>query len=330
MKRLFMMVFIIVILLVFGIPLMVLNGFSETGIKGPEGQEQTVRVLEKAKGKIINMSLEDYLVGVVAAEMPANFNVEALKAQAVAARTYTVKRMFAFGGKPLPEHPNAEICTDPAHCQAWTDSEEQKKRWGTVKYLINIERIKAAVRSTKGIVVTYNSNFIDPVYHGSCGGKGTENSQDVWSHEVPYLLGVSCDSEYRSGEQQTSIELDKRDFAKALTAVNPDIRAMPTMGAIGVGDLIKNVQKSPQGRVKEAVIYGQKISGTDLRKALGLTSTMLTMTDKGSKIQITAIGKGHAVGLCQYGANGMALKGKTFQEILLHYYTGVKIQRLKY
>lgn len=327
MKRHFTFILSVIIIFLFGLPLIVMMGYKEPDVnQAVPADGPTVRVLDKATGKINTIPLEQYLIGVVAAEMPAKFELEALRAQAVAARTYTVKRMFWYGAKPNPEHPNAEVCTDPAHCQAWITAVEQKKRWGLIKYSTNIDRIKTAVRMTRGLVVTYNDGLIDPVYHGSCGGKGTENAEDVWSNPIPYLRSVDCSSEYKAEEQKMTVEIRKIELIQAL---NGNTTATPVLAG-NSGQWISPVKASERGRLQEVVVGGRKVSGTDLRKILGLSSTFLTWKDNGTKLSFTSYGKGHAVGMCQYGANGLALDGKSYSVILNHYYTGVKIKKLKY
>jgi len=289
--------------------------------------EPVVRVLDTGTGKVINMFLEEYLVGVVAAEMPAEFELDALKAQAVAARTYIVRRMFLFGAKPDEAHGDAEICTDPTHCQAWHSSDELREKWGLVKYWRYYDKIKTAVRLTRGLVITHGGTLIDPVYHGACGGKGTENSGDVWSRETPYLKGVDCPLEYKAPEHTCTVEMEPEQLIEAVAA-KKGITAVPV--AAGNAVPVAAISRSPAGRIIKASIYGISVTGTELRQALGLTSTFLAWEISGRTIRITSFGKGHAVGMCQYGANGMALKGNDFRDIITHYYTGVKLQKIKY
>lgn len=324
MKRFIILIFSIILLFVFGAPLVVLYGTNKV-FSEKQPIEQTVKVLDKRTGEIRNRPIEEYLVGVVAAEMPAAFEVEALKAQAVAARTYTIKRMFNFGAKPNPQHPEAEICTDPTHCQAWIDEAEQKKKWGSIKYYVNIERIRSAVRQTKGLVITYNNALIDPVYHGSCGGKGTENSEDVWSGQIPYLRSVDCPFEYKADQQTVNVQTNKNKLAGVLGGGT----AIPVLSQSSDKYIIP-LKKSSRGRIQEVVVSGKKMSGTELRKMLGLGSTYMKWDVKGDKVYFTSTGKGHAVGMCQYGANGMVLAGKSYKDILFHYYAGVRITKLKY
>ncbi len=325
MKKSLAALFILISAFILGIPLWALKDFSRLPAEA-EISQPVVRVLNSKTGRIMNMSLEEYLVGVVAAEMPANFNLEALKAQAIAARTYTVRRMFNYGAKPNPDHPDAEICTEPSHCQAWCDEEELKSKWGRLKYYFYLDKIETAVKTTRGLVITYNNNLIDPVYHSSCGGRGTEDSEDVWSHEIPYLRGVDCNREYKAAEQVYAIEFDRPHLASVLR------NAVPVSAAAGPEKdfLIQPVKRSPRGRLQELTVLGQKMTGPEFRQALGLTSSLITWKVTGDKVRFMSIGKGHAVGMCQYGSNGMALEGSNYREIISHYYTGVRIRKLKY
>lgn len=273
----------------------------------------------------MSLPLEEYLVGVIAAEMPAKFNLEALKAQAVTARTYAAKRMFNYGAKPCAEHPEAETCTDPTHCQAWNDEKEMMDKWGRLKYYSYLNKIKTALYATSGQVIIYHNTLIDPVYHSSCGGKGTENSEDVWSSPTPYLRGVSCSQDFNVTEEAYSKEVSQTDLGMMIRKTSPG--GLPAV--TGQGPFIQLLQKSIRGRVQEIKIFGQRVAGNDLRQLLGLTSCYFSWVVTGSTIKFTSIGKGHAVGLCQYGANNMAGQGKGYQDIITHYYTGVEIQKIR-
>lgn len=321
-----MLIFVVMIcIIVFGIPLWVFKGYSpDLGRELATGP--TVKLLNVKTGKVTTLPLEQYLVGVVAAEMPAEFAEEALKAQAVAARTYTVKRMFSYGAKPADIHPDAEICNDPTHCQAWIDDEEMKRRWGKLKYLYYRNKVMRAVKDTWGQVITYNNMVIEPVYHGSCGGRGTENSEDVWSAVIPYLKGVDCKQEYRVKDQVYVVRTDLTQLSAKLRAANILTSAEASPEGKPVFETLK---ESARGRIIQARILGQVFTGKRLREALGLSSTLIEWQQSGSKLTIKSIGKGHAVGLCQFGANGMALAGKDYKSIIFHYYTGVQIRKMK-
>lgn len=291
-------------------------------IKVTERDESTViKMLDSATGKVIELPLETYLAGVLAAEMPAEFEEEALKAQALAARTYAAKRMTAYGAAPNPLHPEAEVCNNPAHCQAWISTDEMKSRWGKFRYPYYFYKIRRAVTATRGQVLTYEGRLIDPVYHGSCGGRGTENAGEVWGRDVPYLRGVACKWEEDNPKNRAEQKMELAEVRRRLAAL-PGTRSAD--GAANISGL----SKTPAGRLKEVKLGERVLAGKDFRQALGLSSTLVSWQVAGDTVYFKTLGKGHGVGLCQYGANGMAKAAKNYREILAHYYTGVTIKKL--
>jgi stage II sporulation protein D len=272
-------------------------------------------------GTVRRMPLADYLVGVVAAEMPAAFDLEALKAQAVAARTYTLRKMWQTQetSASTDVHKGAVICSDPSHCQAWSSREELLKKWGVAGYLANIRKVIAAVEETEGLVMTYNGRLIDAVYHSCCGGM-TEDAAAVWGRRVPYLVPVSC------GCQQKALELGEMktlEGAELVKALGLGSRSLPAMSS-GV----QVVARTATARASMVSVYGVPVSAADLRRALSLKSTRLAVVSSGGKVTITTTGYGHGVGMCQWGAENLARAGLTFDAILKHYYSGIEIQRL--
>ncbi|MCR4424725.1 MAG: stage II sporulation protein D [Firmicutes bacterium] len=281
--------------------------------------EILVSMLDQATGELVRMALEDYLVGVVAAEMPAAFEIEALKAQAVAARTYTLKKITANRRDPSPAHPGADVCTDAAHCQAWSSREDLMARWGLAGYIGNIRKIVGAVEATSGLVMTYEGELIDAVYHASCGG-ATEDAANVWGRPIPYLVSVKCDYERPERTFRETISVTPAELLAALGLQNY------TLPATASGVQIPAM--TPTARAKTVSVFGLSVPATELRRALGLKSTRMSVSARSGKIEFTTSGYGHGVGLCQYGADGMARQGATFDQILKHYYTGVQIQRI--
>jgi len=279
----------------------------------------TVRVYLHGEDEVRVMQLEDYLVGVVAAEMPAEFPPEALKAQAVAARTYAVKRLVA-GGVVNPPHPDADLCDDHRHGQAWLCREELKKRWGTLHYYNYFYKIKQAVDDTRGQVLTYQGQLIEPAYHASCGGR-TENAGDVWKFDVPYLRSVTCPYDDNPRPvQAASFSLEQLD-----RALGASFAAVPVTGGKKTPREIKVLEKTAAGRPKSLLLGGKQLSAVAVRDLLGLRSTNFTWQVEGDKITFTTTGYGHGVGLCQYGAKGLAEHGYNYRTILGHYYNGVEI-----
>jgi len=272
--------------------------------------------------KIIKLPLEEYLVGVVAAEMPAEFPEEALKAQAVAARTYAVKRLIG-GGVANPLHQGADLCDDHRHGQAWLSREELKRKWGTLRYYKYYYKVKAAVDETKGEVLTYQGQLIDPAYHAACGGR-TENSEDVWAFQLPYLRSVTCPYEDDPQSVQTvSFSLEQFD-----QALGSSLAAVPVSGN-SVGDSLRVLERTSTGRPKELVVGDRKISALTFRELLDLRSTNFTWELAGGSIKITTTGHGHGVGMCQYGASGMAKHGYNYRVILGHYYSGAEVTEIE-
>jgi stage II sporulation protein D len=333
-RRLVSLVFLIFL---FGLSLIYLK---KHGILIPEQKELLqVKLYRHKTDEIISLPLEEYINGVVAAEMPAEFPEEALKAQAVAARTYILKRIKA-GGLANNIHPGADICDDYRHGQAWASPQEMRNRWGLINYYRYHQKIKRAVESTRGVVLTYQGQLIDPVYHSSCGGRGTENAAEVWQDEIPYLKRVSCPYCADPAPVQTvslkTAELNyllKTMSATVMNNENIQPQHLPAKESV-------NLQKekilpsfavltyTTSGRPKLVCLNNQVILATTMRDLLGLRSTDFTWETVGNKVKINTRGYGHAVGMCQYGAKGMALHGWNFAQILTHYYTGVELTKL--
>jgi stage II sporulation protein D len=310
-------VIILLVMVLIGLPALLVRGcnWSRLTVNHPGGQSVRVQL---ASHQTVSMSLDDYLIGVVAAEMPADFDIEALKAQAVAARTYTLLRISS---SPDAQHPNAPLCTDPGHCQAWISVAAMRKEWGFLSFGANYQKIATAVRTTSGEVLAYQGNLIDPVYHSSCGGRGTENAAAVWGHAVPYLQAVVCHWDPPQKQQTVAASLPLKNVMADLRIT--DLTAPASRGA----NLIQIAEKTPSGRVKTVQIGTHMIDGPDFRKELGLRSTDFTVRMGDNEVTFLTRGYGHAVGMCQYGAQGLALQGHTYRQILTYYYRGVQIDK---
>ncbi len=272
----------------------------------PEG-ERMVMCLTLPDGTVAEMDLDDYLTGVVLAEMPASFEPEALKAQAVVARTYTLKAAET-GGK----HENGSVCTDHTCCQAYIDPADYAGG------LENLEKIRAAVEATAGLVLTYEGQLIEATYF-SCSGGSTEDAVAVWGTDYPYLRATSSPGEEHAAHYTDTVTFTAVEFAErigqALTGSPQSWLGFTTYTA--------------GGGVNSMRIGSQDYKGTELRSLLGLRSTAFTITAEGDTITITTKGYGHRVGMSQYGADAMALAGSTFDEILSHYYKGTTLERFK-
>lgn len=309
MKRLFFL-FAIIVMLINIVPIIILKFINPTDIEIELSKEKTIRVWIAAENKVEVMPLEEYLVGVVAAEMPASFSKEALKAQAIAARTYTVNKAQMARDVVNPSHKTADVCTNSLHCQAWISEDEQNKKWGIINSIIYRRKIKEAIKETQGMIITYKSKLIDPVYHSTCGGH-TEDAGEVWQYDAPYLKGVTCDycktsPKYRSIVTYTTDKLD------ALFGTNSK-KGMQI------------IERSSGGRVTSVRIGKKTYSGVEARSALNLNSANFSVKSEKDKVIFNVKGYGHGVGLCQYGAGGLANEGKNYEEILKYYYKGIKI-----
>ena len=267
----------------------------------------TVSVLNHMDSTTQSMSLEDYLVGVVAAEMPAAFESEALKAQAVAARTYTMYKSNSN------DH-DADVCTDFAHCQAYLSDEEMHQNWGN-DYDFYFARIKDAVYSTKGEFLTYNDEPIMAVFH-SMGGGQTQSSGDVWGTQLPYLVSVPSPGEEAATNYTSTLTLTFDEFCSVIKNSYPEINIQSFLD-------VSQPILTPSGHVGSILIDSVSIPGSKMRTMFNLRSTRFTLTFSGNSVTFNVTGYGHGVGMSQYGANAMAKEGKTYKEILSHYYQGV-------
>lgn len=268
-----------------------------------------VAVYRVGKEQIDTLPFEEYLVGVVAAEMPADFNIEALKAQAVTARTYTVYLLMNDNKIGVPE--GADL-TDTENHQVYKSEDELKELWGA-KYQSNIEKIKQAVAATQGQILTYEGDPIYAAFFSTSNGY-TENAEDYWSKEEPYLKSVQSpwdvDTPQFKGQKIISVNEFQSKLGVKLSNNN-------SIGTI--------IEKTEGNRVGKVNINGKILTGKNIREKLELKSTDFTWERKGNNIVINTRGYGHGVGMSQYGANGMASEGKSYEEIVQHYYKGTEI-----
>jgi stage II sporulation protein D len=291
---------------------------------GRAGADPVVAVLVTSSGKVVKLPLEEYVRGVVAAEVPALFHPEALKAQAVLARTLAVRRMRAFGGAGLEGGAEADLSDDATKGQAWMADAQLKARWGQSDFRRYWERVAAAVAATKGLIATYQGAPIDPVYHSTCGGR-TENAEEVWTAVVPYLRSVICPADGHARDYTRLAEFTFAELEARFGAAAGSLRAATKVRARAVVEVIR---RSSTGRATLVRVGERTVTGSEFRRVLGLRSTLLTVVLGDGRVTITTTGYGHGVGLCQYGADGLAKRGETFGQILSHYYQGVEIRPL--
>ncbi len=333
MSRVFPLSLLAIMLIIIVLPVLLARGcrppssersraVERTPIPSPAGKIP-ILVFNHLSQKLVEKELEEYLIGVVAAEMPASFDLEALKAQAVVARTYTVNKMRSFGGQGCSRKPGADICTDPACCQAWESEEQSLVKWPAADAKQYLDKLRQAVGQTASKVVLHNGQTIDAVFHSNCGGH-TENSEDVWLSVRPYLRGKDCPYCDNTRWSQTEHVYTGAQFARQIL---PYVQAIPVSSA--GRPLLGAAVRSGSGRVSQLFVAGEKITGRDFRSALNLPSTNFTWRVEAEQVIFTVRGHGHGVGLCQYGANGMAHAGKTAREIINFYYTDVTVESLR-
>ncbi|MFA5523157.1 MAG: stage II sporulation protein D [Tissierellales bacterium] len=283
-----------------------------------EGKE-LVKVYNTKSGSTEEIDLEEYLKGVVAAEMPAAFHIEALKAQAIAARTYALSRIDRFKDGN-PDHITAPLCTG-IHCQAYLTLEELEQAHGkgwTKEYW---PKINKAVSETKGMVATFEGDLIDALYHSTSGGI-TEDSENVFASAKPYLRSVTSPNEEEAPKFKSTITMSFNEFVKKIQELVPNTKITKK----NISQIIKVADKSETGRIMKLMIEDKIIEGRDFRASFNLNSTNFKINLIGDNIEIETLGNGHGVGMSQWGANSMAKKGSTYQEILKHYYLGVEIR----
>ena len=276
-------------------------------------RQQTLRVLDG--DTVRDMTMEDYLMGVTAAEMPASFAEEALKAQAVAARTYTLYKLISGGN----HGDTADICTDSTCCQAYISQEAARSSWGEQADALE-EKIRTAVTDTDGEAILYGGVPILAVFHSSSAGL-TRAAGQVWQNDLPYLQPVD------SPEASASIPnyYSRVDFS-------PETIREKLLARIPAADLagdqktwLKNAVRDSAGSVETVEVGGVTVKGSTVRAALGLRSACFEWELQDGRFVFYVTGHGHGVGLSQYGANAMAEAGADYKTILTHYYTGVTV-----
>ena len=274
----------------------------------------TLRVLED--GTVKDMTLEKYLQGVVRGEMPASFELEALKAQAAAERTY-VYYQLAAGRKEA--HPDADVCTDPGCCSAWLSEEAAREKWGE-DFDGWESRIEEAVAATDGQTALYDGQPILAVFHSSSAGK-TAEAGDVWSGDVPYLRSVdSPEGEETVPNYYSAAEFTAAEAKTLLAQAHPEL----TFSG-GPDKWFGAVERDDSGRVSTVEVCGAPLRGVEVRRIFSLRSACFTIDAAAERVTFRVTGYGHGVGMSQYGANELARQGKTWQEILMWYYADITV-----
>ncbi len=263
--------------------------------------------VKQDSGSVESIALEDYILGVVLAEMPSWFETDALKAQAVVARTYTLKRIDGNA-----KHNEAVVCTDPGCCQGYSTVDAYYEDGGVTA---NLEKIRKAVTDTKGQVLKYGGKLIEATYF-SCSGGSTEDAAAVWGQDVPYLQATSSPGE-QEAEHYTDMEYFTREELERLLGVTLDR---------GSGKWFRNITYTEGDGVDTLKIGQREFTGLEVRRLLGLRSTVFSVTVVDDTVIFTTKGFGHRVGMSQYGADAMAVAGNDYRQILAHYYKGTVLE----
>ena len=328
--------FLILIFICFAIPVIFTTEFSkrvgetaneiiENNVENSIMQESTydyqkyntIKLLHADTNKIEEIDLDEYLYGVVSAEMPASFEEEALKAQAVVARTYTIYKIVNNDGK----HGEADICDDSTCCQAWISKEDRFERWDDDEEEQNWNKILNAVNSTQGKIITYEGKPINAFFHSNSGGE-TEAPIDVWGGSgYPYLQSVSTSGEDAYSQYASEAEFTKDEFEAKIKEIHSNFEIN-----FEEEDCIKIEEYTEGNRVKTIKIGNLELSGVEVRTIFGLRSANFEVNIDGDKIKFEVVGYGHGVGMSQTGADSLAKEGNSYEDIIYHFYTGVEIK----
>lgn len=276
-------------------------------------ENATIAVFRTKTGVIEQTDFEDYIIGVIASEMPADFSLEALKAQALTARTYILKLMLNPADTNLPD---GSIVSDTITHQVYHNDSELRAIWGN-DYDWKITRISEAVQATRNQIITYNGDPITATFFSTSNGF-TENSEDYWQNAIPYLRSVESPWDKESPKYSAIKTVSAQQFYDALGV------KLPSDGTVG-----QISARTKSGRVASASINGKTFTGREIREKLDLDSSDFRWKRNGNSVVIETKGWGHGVGMSQYGADGMAKAGKNYQEIIMHYYNGVQISSIK-
>ncbi|WP_339226541.1 stage II sporulation protein D [Oceanobacillus sp. FSL K6-2867] len=269
----------------------------------------SIAVMRQAKDTVEDIPLEEYVAGVVASEMPATFELEALKAQALAARTFTVNHLL---------HGDAEgnyDVTDTVNHQVFKNEQELKELWGK-EFSDNMNKIKQAVQETEGQILTYNDAPINAAFFSTSNGY-TENSEEYWDNEVSYLRSV-----------ESPWDVDSPKFLGRETFTIAQVEEALAIDLPKDAPLYIEMERTKSGRVSNIAIEDNNFTGREVREGLELKSSDFTVTQNNGHLIFTTEGFGHGVGMSQYGADGMAREGKTYEEIVKHYYQDVDISTI--
>ena len=289
------------------------------------GGGPTVKVLITQTSKIEEMSIEEYVRGVVCAEMEASFELEALKAQAIAARTFALAHMSANGGRKCSKGNGADLC-NTVHCQVFRYKDEALNSWSGAERGKYWNKITDAVQQTAGQVITYDNKLVmEPYFFAISSGK-TEDGVDAFNTDAPYLKSVSSPEDKSIPNFETKTSFSYADFINSINKEYPKAK----LTASKLKSQFSILKRTKANYVAEIQLGSEKVKGQDFRFLLGLKSAnfKIEFDDKKKSVSITCNGYGHDVGMSQWGANLMAKAGKKYSDILEHYYSGVKVEKM--
>ena len=283
------------------------------------GKYASIKLLHADNNQIEEIKIDEYLYGVVSAEMPVDFEVEALKAQAVVARTYTLFKIANNKAK----HVDADICDSAACCQAWISKDKRLEKWEANVASTNWEKIVNAVNATCGKIITYNREPINAFFHSNSGGM-TEVPVNVWGGSgYPYLQVVETSGEDNYSQYSSEVCLTKIEFVNKIKEKHSNLEI-----DFSLDNCIEVSEKTSSGRVKTLKVGNLNLAGVEIRTILNLRSTNFEVNIDGENIKFSVIGYGHGVGMSQTGADALAKQGSSYEEIIKHFYVGVEIENM--
>lgn len=317
----FIATYLLFLFIIYAVPAVIAGSASvkspqSTGVPSPVISSKTVDVYFKEEDKVKTVGIEEYLLGVIAAEMPVSFPLEALKAQAVASRSYIFDKIVS-GGDKIESHKGAHVCTDSAHCKAWISKKDRFDSWAKADCEKNWDKISAAVSETSGEYMVYDGEPITAVFYAISSGT-TERAEDVWGGDVPYLQNADSRVDVNAPGYRSSAEFSESEFRKKMLAEFPGI-SLAGNASCWYSDEIR----SSGGAVLSCRIGDKSLKGTDVRRIFGLRSHNYTLNYENGKFLFDVVGYGHGVGMSQWGAKFYADQGKNYRDILRIYYSGI-------
>lgn len=270
---------------------------------------ENISVLRVSSGKVENITVKEYVIGAVACEMPASFNEEALKAQAVASYTYM---MWILGNSDNPGNEISNITDSSDNHQGYLNKDEMKEKWGD-KFDFYYNKIEQAVSLVEGRYLSYNGSPALTVFHGLSAGT-TNSSEDVWGNALPYLACVSAPGDKLSSDIDSTVSYTAEEFT--------EICKKEGISVCEIGESVC----SDSGYVNSVTIGEKVLDGTEMSRMFNLRSPNFTIEEKENEIIFHVKGKGHGIGMSQYSADFMARQGSSYKEILAHFYPGTTVE----